>query len=75
MFTYARMCKKIAHMFTYASMFDQDLSEWNVKNVVDMRGVFWEAISFHRKLCWDLKDGVVMDWIFFGGNSKFSCEQ
>ena len=34
-------------MFAYSTLFDADLSKWDVSNVYDMKGVFSHASSFH----------------------------
>ncbi|WP_425289730.1 BspA family leucine-rich repeat surface protein [Spiroplasma endosymbiont of Notiophilus biguttatus] len=37
-------------MFTYTSLFNQDLSSWNTSNVKSMNGMFWNAASFNQNI-------------------------
>lgn len=40
---------------------------------MDMTGMFWEAISFDQKLCWQLNPDCKTDYIFFKINAKLEC--
>ena len=42
-------------MFASAKLFNQPLNNWNVSNVTDMKGMFWDATSFNQQLNnWDV---------------------
>jgi len=38
-------------MFTGASMFNGDISNWDVSSVTDMSDMFWDATNFKQTLC------------------------
>ena len=49
------MCRvtNMKFMFMKTSAFNVDISKWYVSSVTNMDSMFWEAISFKRKLCGD----------------------
>lgn len=55
----------IALMFSNASAFNGDLSQWEVGNVVDMIGVFGGATNFNGDLSsWDVGNVTIMTGMF-----------
>mmetsp|Transcript_38659 Transcript_38659/g.89824 ORF Transcript_38659/g.89824 Transcript_38659/m.89824 type:complete len:98 (+) Transcript_38659:347-640(+) len=54
----------MSDMFDKADLFNQDLSGWNVKNVLNMHRMFSDA-SFNQNLSeWDVSKVTAMDWMF-----------
>jgi hypothetical protein len=39
-------------MFSPATVFNQYLSRWDVRNVTETTGMFWHATSFHQQTAW-----------------------
>jgi surface protein len=37
-------------MFRYTAIFNGDISTWDVSNVIDMAGMFWDADGFDQDL-------------------------
>lgn len=57
--------EKITAMFSNASAFNGDLSQWEVGNVVDMLGVFAGATNFNGDLSnWDVGNVTIMTSMF-----------
>ncbi|MFV0553617.1 MAG: BspA family leucine-rich repeat surface protein [Mangrovibacterium sp.] len=51
--------KTMQYMFSYASSFNQDISDWNVSALMDMRHMFENALKFNQDLSgWDVS-GVI----------------
>ena len=65
-------------MFTGASSFNEDLSNWDVSTVTDMSYMFSEASSFNGDLStWDVSSVTDMSYMFsstWGGASSFNQE-
>jgi surface protein len=54
-------------IFFEASSFNQDISSWDVSNILDMRGMFFGAESFNQNLgSWDVSNVLDMDLMFAG---------
>jgi surface protein len=60
-------------MFSGATVFDQDLSNWNVEAVADMSKMFYQASDFTQEFCWILKFGADTGGIFTGSGGSFNC--
>ena len=57
-------------LFSSRRDFNEDISRWNVSNVVDMGYIFYYATSFNGDLsCWDVGRVRSMDQMFFGATS------
>jgi surface protein len=55
------------YMFYRATFFNQDLSEWDVSQVVDMSSMFNSATSFNQDLSgWEVSQVENMSFMFFG---------
>jgi surface protein len=55
-------------MFNGASSFNQNLSNWDVSNVINMQGMFTDATAFNQNLsAWDVSSVTNMDNMFDGG--------
>jgi surface protein len=54
----------LSYMFYQNTVFNQDISDWNVSNVIDLTSMFQYASGFNN-------GGVVLDWINgFGVNAR-----
>ena len=52
-------------MFWGARAFNQDVSKWNVSNVVDMSGAFYWALTFNQDLStWNVGNATTMEKMF-----------
>jgi len=52
-------------MFSDCISFNQDISGWDVSNVVNMGDMFWRAHSFNQNLgSWDVSNVIYMDNMF-----------
>jgi surface protein len=61
-------------MFRGATAFNQDLSNWNVEAVEDMKYLFWDASAFNQTLCWSLTARVDQRFMFDGsGGGSIDC--
>ena len=59
----------MAHMFNGASVFNQDISSWNVSNVTNMSNMFFNAQSFDQDInIWDVSSVTNMSYMFSGAN-------
>merc|ERR1711918_82967 len=59
-----------SHMFYEASLFNQDISQWNVSNVTDMRHMFFGASSFNQDISqWNVSNVTNMRRMFNGASS------
>lgn len=53
-----------------SALFDDDISSWNVSNVVDMERMFFNNQSFNQDIgTWDVSNVVVMESMFFNNRS------
>ena len=52
-------------MRVYASAFNQDLSDWAVHSVTDMRYISYDASAFDQDLGWCVNDGVRLGRAFY----------
>jgi|GEM_PF-4086494 len=63
---------KMGRMFSEATSFNGDLSNWDVSNVADMNGMFRDAINFNGDISsWDVGKVVNMNGMF-NGAEKFN---
>merc|ERR1712157_692405 len=59
-----------AHMFQYASSFNQDIGGWNVSACRSFYGMFDHATSFNQDIeGWDVSAGTSFDRMFDGATS------
>ena len=56
----------MSDLFWYASAFNQDLGDWAVHNVMDMRYMFASASAFDQDLGWCVGDGMKLTTTFDG---------
>merc|ERR1711934_516482 len=57
-------------MFSSASVFNQDLSKWDVSAVTDMGSMFYLASTFNQDLSkWDVSAVTNMESMFYGASS------
>ena len=62
--------KHIQYMFSGATSFNQDISMWDVSNVVDMNGMFVNATAFNSDISmWDVSNVTNMKEMFSGATS------
>ncbi|HHB93698.1 MAG TPA: BspA family leucine-rich repeat surface protein [Campylobacterales bacterium] len=58
---------KLDSMFNGASLFNQDISDWNVSTVTSMKDMFSNATAFNQNLeNWDISNVTDMSGIFTG---------
>jgi len=61
---------EMQNMFTQASSFDADLSEWNVGHVENLSGIFKQARSFNGNTSnWDTRSTQNMSSMFYGAEA------
>jgi len=53
------------------SKFNENISNWNVSNVINMTSMFYRAYSFNQKLNWNVSNVIYMDRMFYYA-SKFN---
>src|SRR5574344_2020813 len=52
------------------SMFDGDISNWEVSSVTSMNNMFWRAINFNSPIdSWDVSNVTSMDKMFYNASS------
>lgn len=55
----------MSFMFIDAKSFNQDLSQWDTHNVIDMKAMFWGAIAFNQDIgSWSTQNVVNMSYMF-----------
>jgi surface protein len=61
----------MSFMFYKSSSFNQDISNWDVKNVTDMKGMFSRAYSFKGNDIskWNVKNVRDMEGMFYKANA------
>ena len=45
-------------MFNWASSFNQDIGDWAIYSVMDMRYIFYKASAFNQDLGWCVDGGM-----------------
>ena len=56
-------------MFTVARDFNQDISGWDVSNVIDMSEMFSAAYSFNQDISsWDVSNVTNMSYMFYNAS-------
>ncbi len=54
------------YMFGYASVMNEDISDWDVSNVTDMYGMFYNASAFNQNIGdWNVSNVTNMRYMFF----------
>jgi len=59
----------LTRMFSFATLFDLDLSAWNTSNITTMWGMFWRSDNFNnggQPLNWDTSSVTDMSYMFLG---------
>ena len=57
-------------LFVNKSDFDDDITDWNVSNVLNMQGLFFDASSFNQDISnWDVSNVNNMMLMFKGASS------
>ena len=60
----------MAGMFYNASTFNQNISNWNTRNVIDMSDMFGEARAFNQDISkWDTSEVLHMPCMFWNATS------
>ncbi|MEW7278318.1 BspA family leucine-rich repeat surface protein [Aquimarina sp. 2201CG1-2-11] len=60
----------LRNMFSGATSFNGDLSNWDVSNITDMSHMFNGATSFNSDISsWDTSNVIRMDWMFYQASS------
>ena len=55
----------MAYMFSHSTIFNQDISNWDVSNVTNMESMFEYAVSFNQDLSpWDVSNVELMPRMF-----------
>jgi len=58
---------KTSYMFCGATLFNQDISSWDVSNITDMSGMFSKAVAFNQPLnSWNVSNVTNMSYMFEG---------
>lgn len=58
-------------MFLYADSFNQDISKWNVSNVINMNNMFDNAKSFNQNInSWNVSKVETMENMFIDSPLK-----
>ena len=53
------------YIFSYATTFNQDISQWDVSRVASMDWMFGSAVAFNQDLSqWDVSQVTSMNWMF-----------
>jgi surface protein len=60
----------LSWLFQYREDFNQDISNWDVSNVIDMECMFYNAKSFNQDISkWDTSNVVYMQGMFYKAES------
>ena len=57
--------KNTGEMFSYCQLFNQDISAWDVSNVINMEAMFYRCTNFNQDISsWDVSNVKSMDYMF-----------
>lgn len=60
----------MSYMFSGCTVFNQDISNWDVGKVIDMHGTFYNCKAFNQDISqWDVSRVTNMSYMFFGCTS------